>query len=193
VLVLLGLALVGGVVIGLARGGSLAALSRVRVHQPWLLAGVAVVLVLARAEPRLNGPGWVVATVLLAGFAAANSRLPGLSLLLAGLALNTIVIVANGGQLPVSLWGADRAGLSAEKIISSSVYEPGNGRTVLRPATDVIPLALPGAPSVVGLGDVLMASGIGLFGAVAPVRARRTLQARRRGRPSRPPRTSPTP
>jgi Family of unknown function (DUF5317) len=193
VVVLLVVALVGGVVIGLARGGTIEALSRVRVHRPWLLAGVVIVLVLARVEPRLNGPGWVAATVLMAGFAATNNRLPGLSLVLAGLALNTIVIVANGGQLPVSLWGAERAGIRAEKVLSSPVYEPGDSRTVLRPATDVIPLALPGVPSVVGLGDVLMASGVGLFGAVAPVRARRTLAARRHGRRTQPPRTTSTP
>jgi hypothetical protein len=178
VLVLLVLSLVGGVVVGVVRGGTLDALGRIRVFLPVLFVLAGVVLLVGWAVPSLYSAAWVFATGLLALFAAANPRLPGLPLLLAGLALNALVIVANGGQMPVSSWATDQAGAPSQ-VIQDARHEPADRSTVLRPATDVIPLAFPGVPAVVSAGDVLAAAGLALFGASAPVRARRTLDARR--------------
>nr|MDT0665237.1 DUF5317 family protein [Micromonospora sp. DSM 115978] len=139
-------------------------------------------LVLARLVPGLHSLGWIVATMLMALFAASNSRLPGLSLLLAGLALNAIVITANGGQMPVTTSDAQRAGVSAADLADDRLVELDPPNPALRVATDVIPVPLPVTPAVVSVGDVLVAAGVGLFGAVAPLRARRTLEARRRER-----------
>lgn len=180
--VLLLLAIVLGVVTGLLRGGSLDALGRVRVFRPWLLIAAIAALVIGRVIDGTFAAGWVAATVLLALFAAANIRLPGLGLVLVGVALNTAVIVANGGQMPVSMSAADRAGVSVHSIVTSTTLDPADRRTVLRPVGDVVPLAVPHVQSVVSAGDVLVAAGIGLFGALAPVRARRTLDARRMSR-----------
>jgi hypothetical protein len=178
--VLLLLAIVIGVVTGLLRGGSLNALGRVRVFRPWLFLAALLALVVGRVIDGTFAASWVTATVLLALFAAANTRLPGLGLVLVGVALNTAVIVANGGQMPVSMWAADRAGLPASTVVSSPLLDPADSKTALRGVGDVIPLAIPHVESVVSAGDVLVASGIGLFGALAPVRARRTLDARRK-------------
>ncbi|WP_250281789.1 MULTISPECIES: DUF5317 domain-containing protein [unclassified Frankia] len=176
--VLLVLALVGGVIIGLVRGGTLDALVRIYVARPWMFVATVAALSAGRLIPGLHAVSWALATVAVVLFAAANSRLPGVGLLWAGIALNTVVILANGGQMPVSLWAAERAGVPASEIYASARHTPGGDDTVLRPATDVIPLAFPGAGSVVGIGDVLIAAGVGMFGAVAPVRARRTLASR---------------
>ncbi|WP_052914508.1 DUF5317 domain-containing protein [Protofrankia coriariae] len=176
--VLLVLALVGGVTVGLIRGGTLDALVRVYVSRPWMFVATIAALSVSRFIPGLYAAAWVLATVAVALFAAANSRLPGVGLLWAGIALNTVVILANGGQMPVSLWAAERAGVSASEIYASAQHTPGGDNTVLRPATDVIPLAFPGAGAVISIGDVLAAAGVGMFGAVAPVRARRTLESR---------------
>ncbi|MGF7237689.1 MAG: DUF5317 domain-containing protein [Frankia sp.] len=180
--VLLLLAIVLGVVTGLLRGGSLGALGRVRVFRPWLLVAAIAALVIGRVVDGTFAAGWVAATVLLALFAATNTRLPGLGLVLVGVALNTAVIVANGGQMPVSMSAADRAGVSAHSVVTSPRLEPADAGTVLRPVGDVIPLAVPHVQRVISGGDVLVAAGIGLFGALAPVRARRTLDARRTSR-----------
>lgn len=177
--VLLVLVLVVGVVIGLVRGGTLTALGRIYVTRPRLFLGALAALVLGRLVPGLHSLGWIVATVLMALFAAANSRLPGLSLLLAGLALNAVVVTANGGRMPVTTADALRAGVSLAAVDDNRLLERDPPDPALRVATDVIPLPLPVAPSVVSLGDVLLSAGLGLFGAVAPLRARRTLEARR--------------
>ncbi len=179
VFVLLVLVLVGGATVGLIRGGTPAALVRIYVARPRALAAAFAALLLGQVVPGTYAAGWVVATVAVAFFAAANPRLPGLGLLLAGITLNTVVVLANSGQMPVSRWGADRAGVAFSDVRGSSRYTPGDTATVLRPATDAIPLAFPPAPAVVSIGDVLVAAGAGLFAAVAPVRARRTLAARR--------------
>ncbi len=179
VFVLLVLALIGGVTVGLIRGGTPDALVRIYVARPWMFATAFAALILGRVIPGVQVAAWVTAMVTVALFAAANSRLPGLGLLLAGITLNTVVVLANGGRMPVSLSGAERAGIAVSEVWASSQYTPGDTPTVLRPATDVIPLAFPNAPAVVSIGDVLIAAGAGLFGAVAPVRARRTLEARR--------------
>jgi hypothetical protein len=186
VFVLLVLALVGGVTVGLIRGGTPDALARIYVARPWTFAVMLGALVVGRLIPGTHAVGWVTATVTIALFAAANSRLPGVGLLLAGITLNTLVVLANGGQMPVSRSGAESAGVQVSEIERSSQYTPGGAGTVLQPATDVIPLAFPNAPAVVSIGDVLIASGVGLFGAVAPVRARRTLEARRARMPQPP-------
>jgi hypothetical protein len=182
VLVLLLLTLFIGIAIGLVRGGTLDALGRIQISRPLLFGAALLALAVGRLVPALHAAGWILATMLIALFTAANRRLPGLHLLLIGITLNAIVITANGGKMPVSLWGADRAGVPSADIRASDYHTPSGADTVLRPATDVIPLAFPSVPAVLSIGDVFIASGLGLFGAVAPVRARRTLAARRRGR-----------
>ncbi len=179
VFVLLVLALLGAVAIGLIRGGTLEALRRIHVTRLWLLAAVVLAILAGRLVPGLHVPGWIAATMLMALFAAANSRLPGLGLVLAGMVLNAVVITANGA-MPVSVDRAARIGIDPAGIQSSRLLEPLGDDTVLGPAASVIPFPFPGAHSMISIGDVLVASGAGLFGAVAPVRARRTLDARRR-------------
>ncbi|OHV46918.1 hypothetical protein BBK14_01290 [Parafrankia soli] len=177
-LVLLLLTLLCGLAVGLARGGTLDALSRVHVARPWLFVGVLVVLAVGRLVGALHSPAWILASAGLVVFAVANRRLPGLPLLCAGVLLNALVISANSGDMPVSAWAADRAGVSVQSIHDSHFHTVAGGDTSLRLISDILPLPTPGAPAVVSLGDVLMAAGLGMFGAVAPVRARRTLQAR---------------
>lgn len=177
-LVLLLLTLLCGLAVGLARGGTLDALSRVHVARPWVFVGVLVVLAVGRLVGALHSPAWILASAGLVVFAVANRRLPGLPLLCAGVLLNALVISANSGDMPVSAWAADRAGVSVQSIRDSHFHTVAGGDTSLRLISDILPLPTPGAPAVVSLGDVLMAAGLGMFGAVAPVRARRTLQAR---------------
>ncbi|WP_236706078.1 MULTISPECIES: DUF5317 domain-containing protein [Frankia] len=178
-LVLLVLTLVCGLGVGLARGGTLGALARVHVLRPWLFAAVVLVLAVGGLVPALHSPAWIVAAVLAALFAGMNNRLPGLGLLVTGIIANAAVITANGGQMPVSLWGAGRAGVSIDDILTSAFHTPAGDGTSLRLLSDIIPLPFPGAPAVVSIGDVAMAAALGLFGAVTPVRAWRTLRARR--------------
>ncbi|WP_235947149.1 DUF5317 domain-containing protein [Candidatus Frankia alpina] len=173
------LTLVCGLGVGLARGGTLGALARVHVLRPWLFVAVILVLAVGGLVPALHSPAWIVAAVLAALFAGMNNRLPGLGLLVTGIIANAAVITVNGGQMPVSLWGAGKAGVPIGDILTSAFHSPAGDGTSLRLLSDIIPLPFPGAPAVVSVGDVAMAAALGLFGAVTPVRAWRTLRARR--------------
>ncbi|WP_225437919.1 DUF5317 domain-containing protein [Candidatus Frankia nodulisporulans] len=168
-----------GLGVGLARGGTLSALARVHVQQPLLFAAVILALAVGGLVPALHSVAWIVAAVLAALFAGMNNRLPGLGLLVAGIIANAAVITANGGQMPVSLWQAQHAGVPANDILRSAFHTPADGDSSLRLLSDIIPFALPGVPAVLSIGDVLIAAALGVFGAVTPVRAWRTLQARR--------------
>lgn len=173
------LTLVIGLGVGLARGGTLSALARVHVQQPLLFATLVLVLAVGGLVPALHSVAWIVAAVLAALFAGMNNRLPGLGLLVAGIIANAAVITANGGQMPVSLWQAQHAGVPIHDILNSAFHTPAGDDTSLRLLSDIIPFAFPGVPAVLSIGDVLIAAALGVFGAVTPVRARRTLQARR--------------
>lgn len=179
VLVLVVLTLVCGLVVGLARGGTLGAFARVHVYRPWLFAVLVLVLAVGGLVPALHSPAWIAAAVLAALFAGMNNRLPGLGLLVTGIIANAAVITANGGEMPVSLWGAHRARVPVDDILASAFHTPAGGGTSLRLLSDLIPFPFPGVPAVLSVGDVAIAAALGVFGAVTPVRAFRTLQARR--------------
>src|SRR6185503_14492017 len=102
-------------------------------------------------------------------FAGANLRLPGLALILVGLALNATVIVANGG-MPVS---ADALVRSDQAEVSTDLQGSGADKhhlatddDVLTFLGDVIPIPSPIA-QVVSIGDVLVYSGVVWFVIVA--------------------------
>lgn len=172
------LSLVVGLVVGLLRGGRLDALARVRVVRPWLVLAAVCALLLGLVGSGAHVVGAVASVLCVAAFLAANRRLPGLALVAAGLFLNTVVVVANGA-MPVSRSAAARAGVSTDTLLSDPRYVTADAGTRLEPLGDVVPVPLPLVPAVVSPGDVLVASGLALFAAVAPVRARRTLEARR--------------
>jgi Family of unknown function (DUF5317) len=180
--VLLLVVLAVSVLLGLVRGGSLSAMGRIRVRRPWLFGVAVAALIAGWVAQEMFAAAWVVATVAMALFTAANSRIPGLGLILVGIALNAAVIIVNGGHMPVSSWATDRAGVSMQEVLSAKQYVAADSSSVLRPVGDVIPLTIPQDGAVLSPGDILVVSGLGLFGGVAPVRARRTLTARRRAR-----------
>jgi predicted MFS family arabinose efflux permease len=90
---------------------------------------------------------------LLFWFAVANLSIRTLSLVYAGLALNALAILANGGRMPVSAGAADAAGVGDFRSVSESASH-------LRFLGDVfaIPRELPFA-NVFSVGDVLIGLG----------------------------------
>ncbi len=179
-------AVVAGLLIGWLRGGSLAALGSARIRALWLvLPAFAVELYLAIGLGR-DVPWWVLplhlgANALLLGVVLLNRRVPGMALLALGLALNLVVIAANGGLMPVSpeLWAARHA---AEPVAIGQ--HPPQTKDILLPRDqarlwwlgDV--LALPeGSPVrliasagdlVIALGLVIVLQGLMQAGRLAP-------------------------
>lgn len=180
-----------GLLAGLAAGGDLQAVRQVQLRW-WglIVAAWAVQLVGAGL------PGWMAAAtnlatyVLLLAALGANRHLRGIGVMAAGAALNTLVIAANGGRMPVDL-GALVAGGAPDGVVSrlAAGQEPfhflaGPG-TRLWLLADVIPVPrwLRGLGGVYSVGDLLLALGFGVVMFYA-VRGQRSSNSIRTGNSS---------
>jgi len=166
------LSIVLGLVIGLLAGGRLERLGQVRITwAPLAVAGLAVQFALFSppvvdwiGDLGVTGPiVYVGSTALVLAALLRNLRQPGLALLALGAALNAVVILANGGYMPVS----------PDALAAIGRLEPGGayGNTVLATLGtllpwlgDIIPLPLP-VPfrTVVSIGDLLIGAGAAVF------------------------------
>ena len=157
-------AVAAGIAIGLAIGGSLSRLGKIEFR--WggvILAGLAVQIALlspAMAE-RVGGLAPVIyvgstAVVLLA--VAANRRITGIPVIVAGAAANLAAIVANGGYMPADpgAFASTGSRIGTSYTNSSLVANPA-----LAPLTDIfaLPAWLPGT-NVFSVGDVLIGAGV---------------------------------
>jgi len=160
-----------GVTVGSLLGGSLAGLADLRVRH-WPLLFGALVAQVAVFSPPLSSSGFMLSYGLLIYQAtliatllvmALNLSLRGMKVLLLGSALNALVIVANGGQMPV-----DRA-LLAQAVTDLPAAEdrgfylntaPMTASTRLSFLGDVllVPEPLP-LRNVFSAGDALIAIG----------------------------------
>lgn len=154
------------VVVGWLRGGTLRHLAAIELRGAWLLGlSVAAQLALwlatrlADAGPALAVPLLGLSQAALLAFLWANRLQPGIALAFLGFALNATVILANGG-MPV-----ERAALAA---VSSGPVDitPGKHR-FLQPG-DRLPwladvIALPPLKTVVSVGDIVLAAGVGVL------------------------------
>ncbi len=96
-------------------------------------------------------------------FAALNVRLPGMPLVLVGLALNAAVIVPNGG-MPVSAEALERSGqenlLEVLQEQEAAKHHLMSDDDVLTPLADVIPIPEP-IGVIVSVGDLFLYGGMG--------------------------------
>ncbi len=176
------------IIVGLIAGGRLSRLTALDLRAPWVFlsaAGVQVVVMVlgVRGAPlvqRVGGPALVLTLLVLLVGLWLNRHLKGVMVLGMGVAMNLLVISANGGGMPVDRGLAVRAGSAAlvEALDSPSytMHTPAGDRTRLRFLADVLPLPLlaprpkffcPGS-----IGDVLVTvgacwlilTGLGAFG-----------------------------
>jgi hypothetical protein len=159
--------------LALVRGGSLRNLAALPLRLPVLaviaFAMQAAVYILFRASAGLQAiaPAVFVGSLVLLGvWCWLNRGLPGMLIMMAGLALNTAAITANGGYMPV--WGdaARFAGQLGPQRLAAPEYDrrwmtTDDAATPLLALGDV--LALPAAMPLAGVwsvGDVLLVLGI---------------------------------
>lgn len=166
------LSIVLGLVIGLLAGGRLERLGQVHITwAPLAIAGLAIQLVLF-SPPVVEWIGdlgaagpvvYVGSTALVLAALLRNLRQPGLALIALGAALNAVVILTNGGFMPVSpdalaaIGRLEPAGSFGNTVLATS-------STVLPWFGDTIPLPLP-VPlrTVVSIGDLLIGAGAAAF------------------------------
>ncbi len=173
-----------GLVVGLAAGGRLDDLLGVRLRY---LALLVVALVLRFATQWLIADGVTIVDdlrlalyALSFGLVAAvlwlNRSQPGLLLVMVGVIANGIAIVANGGWMPVHGPALEVAGLTPADL-SPTYHRLLDGTLdlgfLLRagPLGDLVPLPVPGFPTLVSMGDVAITVGLGWFVAATMVRA----------------------
>jgi DHA3 family macrolide efflux protein-like MFS transporter len=165
-----------GLILGLVAGGSLINLGSIRLHRLGLL--IAAVFLRFGTEIALNagfGPAEFLRLPLLAGSFALllialwpNRRYPGLSLAFIGVLANGVVIVVNGGYMPIWLPSLELAGLSPADVTSAlHVVLPApldaNFLLHLGPFADVIPIPFPIIQNVASIGDAFLTLGLALF------------------------------
>jgi hypothetical protein len=142
------------------RGGRLTRLADVELRLPGLaLAGIGIqVLVISIVPAGLAGmhePLHFLSYALLGAFGWVNRRITGVPVMLAGGALNAIVIVANGGVMPADPETAVRS-VPGEFSNATAVDEP---RLTFLGDVFATPDWLP-LQNVYSVGDVLLVLGV---------------------------------
>ncbi len=113
------------------------------------------------------------AHVLLLPFLLLNVRIIGVRLILAGLMLNLLAMVANGGLMPVEMSAVEAVGKHDDRELVIGDHIGGSKNVLLaredgrlRGLTDVIVLPVPQPLTrAVSLGDVAIVMGVVVIGA----------------------------
>lgn len=168
------LCLGAGVVLGLAAGGRIAALSALRLRGESVL----VLLLIAQAAlPALSASGlgrqaayvvWVMTFPVLIALCLVNFRVRGALLMAAGLVLNAAVILLNSGMpvSPEAVAAAGGAGVVLAKGDFAHVVQGVGTRAAW--LADVLPIAGPrGVRGVASVGDLVMGCGVAAMIAAA--------------------------
>jgi Family of unknown function (DUF5317) len=162
VLVIIGLATAAS----LLRGGSLVRIAEIPLRGlvPLLVAaGLQAIAVLVIARDTAPEGLWSIflASNLLVGVCLfLNRRLPGVALLITGLAMNAVVTLLNGG-MPTSAAAAEIASMDISSSRLDAEHVLMGPDTVLAPFGDVVPI--PNGHLVISLGDLLLAAGVARF------------------------------
>jgi DHA3 family macrolide efflux protein-like MFS transporter len=174
------ISLVIGLALGVAAGGNILNLASVRMRLLQLLfLGLVVRYATQYAIENgiteadtyrlfLFGGGFLL---LLIGL-WVNREQPGLPLAFVGILLNAVVIVVNGGYMPVWEPSVVAAGLSPaevgstfHRIVSATTAGgiPSDFLAQAGPLGDIIPIPFPFIQNVISIGDLFLGAGLGFF------------------------------
>jgi len=158
-----------GLLVGVLAGGSLKRFGAVRLKGEYLILPLlAFQLAVPRLATALGLPSriafvaWVAVMIGLVALALWNRRWLGLAIAAVGIALNIVVIVANGA-MPVSLDAVARLDSTVVPKFDL-LHEPLTAETRLEGLADIIPI--PGPTwhrGVASVGDLLLFAGAGFF------------------------------
>jgi len=165
-----------GLILGLLAGGTLANLASIRLRSAWLLALAVVIrvgtdaLLNNRVEQAeiLRQPLLATAFGLLLVALWVNRSYPGMSLAFVGILFNALVIVVNGGYMPIWEPSLSAAGFRPDEIsttIQTLLPAELDASFLLRlgPLADVIPIPLPYVQNVASVGDAFLTAGLAFF------------------------------
>ncbi len=164
-----------GLVLGLLLGGRLERLADVRLRlMPLLFLAVIVrfgtEILLTQQVPLVESlrlPLLALAYGLLLLTLWHNRGYPGLALAFVGIASNALVIVVNGGYMPVWMPAYEAAGFVGP--IGSALHVPLSFGTApefflhLGPLGDIVPIPVPVLRNVASIGDLFLTFGLAFF------------------------------
>jgi len=161
------------IIIGLLRNGKLSSLSEISLKRielivlACLIQGGLIFLGSKKIEFVLDYSSYMIIFSYIVLLLAVwyNRKLKGIKIIAMGIIFNFIVIVANGGQMPVLLSSLYKAGLNDfALVLKEGIYVTHTlitEKTLFGFLADVIPLPSPFPdPSVVSAGDFLMFYGV---------------------------------
>ncbi len=161
------------IIIGLLRNGKLSSLSQISLKKTELIVlacliqGGIIFLGSRNIKFVLDHSSYMIIFSYIVLLLAVwyNKNLKGINFVSLGIIFNFIVIVANGGHMPVLLSSLYKAGLNDfALVLKEGTYVTHTlitEKTLFRFLADVIPLSPPFPdPSVVSVGDFLMFYGV---------------------------------
>jgi hypothetical protein len=162
--VALALPVLAAVAVGLALGGRLADLGRLELRAWWLFFAAIGLQLVAFPLPgfpwetgeRAASALWLLSCGLLVVAAALNARVPGVPIVAAGMLLNLVAILANGGTMPVTPAALEAAGESYTTSANSTAMADPNAPWLVDrwAAPDWVPFA-----NVFSVGGLVIAVG----------------------------------
>jgi len=169
-------AILVGLILGLAAGGSIWNLANVKLDRLAFLLG-AVVLRFATEALIANGvdfadtlrlPLYGGAYALLLAGLWPNRDFPGLSVAFVGILGNTLAILANAGHMPIWQPSLEAAGLTINDVRTAfhsvlPITLDANFLLHAGPLGDVIPIPFPVIRNVASVGDLFLSAGLGFF------------------------------
>ncbi|WHY66558.1 DUF5317 domain-containing protein [Neobacillus sp. SuZ13] len=161
-------------IIGFLRKGNLRALAQLKLKWGWifpllLLVELAVFMLQNDSKflGQISGSIYIVVYVLGLLFLFMNRKNPGFMLILIGVFLNFLVMVINGGRMPVSVEAAAVLDPGYIEALKDSLYAKHtmlNSSTSLGFLGDIIPISDPyPRTQIISIGDILMNIGIFFF------------------------------
>nr|WP_263324795.1 DUF5317 domain-containing protein [Neobacillus sp. Marseille-Q6967] len=161
-------------IVGFFRKGNLKGLAQLKLKYGWvfpLLLGIQIFYFLYQNNSKLlaQSSNYLYIVVYIVGllFLYLNRENPGFNLILIGVFLNFLVMVMNGGRMPVSPEAAsvlDPKYLEALKTSLYAKHQVLNESTRFGFLADIIPLSKPYPKTqIISIGDVIMNVGAFIF------------------------------
>lgn len=186
---ILAFAVLVGVVVALARRGSLKRLADLQIRLAWLALFCLVlqVYVIYCPEDQLDTQRVVQGTLMVLSYGIlacvvwANRRITGMTVILLGVLLNLVVMAANGGFMPVSREAILATGTRTAQTLPAEGSRLSRSKDVLLSPEharvwflgDVIMAPSLPVPKVLSLGDLVVALGAFVLLQAAMVPGRR--------------------
>jgi hypothetical protein len=164
------------IILALITGRDLSAIGQISYRGGWRLGAIVASLFLLQAAFVLYVPGQTIIQMLLVIFSQLaliflvwlNRHVPGAKLFALGVMLNTTVMVANGGWMPIT--PETYESMRANRTVEVETRAPGSKGIMLPRSetrfwilSDIIRVDLPGRRSAMSIGDILLIIGAAQF------------------------------